>query len=131
MNKDIIIADDERSWTGHYHYLAMDFGLYPITFNQLSDALGHLIDRKEAPAGYLIDMNPYPTSGPISHHGEQSPFPELIFKYAKKRGWTKNFYFVSTHLSEHDKKVLARTGAKFLPRESVKETLEKLANELK
>ena len=104
MNKDVIIVDDDTSVLRSLCAIIRTHDLHPIAFSSPSESLDHLKKREEQPLAYFVDMRI-----PGELDGSRK-----IFDYVAGTDKTKNFFYITGHLSEHDEEEIQRTGANHL-----------------
>lgn len=131
MSVDLLLVDDEEGVMQTVEVTARiaarenDLPLLDIVkFTRGVAALEYLrAHADDLPMGYLVDMRiPYGT--------EELAAPQRIFEFLKERDATQYFRFFTGHLSPHDKKVMAATGARVLLKGRMDDTLENYLVEL-
>ena len=134
--REIIVVDDDRGYLESFCGLAREvLELEPIGFDKPSDAIQHIQSRKTAPLASFVDMKPYDL-GLLKKTTTKEDLPELempeqIHTLLRERGWLRNFYFITAHVSEYDSQVLVRTGADYLEKDSrtIGDKLRQIARE--
>jgi FixJ family two-component response regulator len=106
-----MILDDEAMICAVLTGIASCAGISSSSFQSGIQALDYLkgCTDTDLPRAYFVDMR-------IPGSQEELDSPELICNYLRSRGVTKDFYFMTGHISEHDEQVRKRTGAIILPK---------------
>jgi len=102
---DLLVVEDNPVYKMMLWSFMDDFpNLSARMFESGLEALDYLEDipSDKLPKAYFVDMR-IPSELDVS---------ERIHDYLKERGKLSHFYFVTANLSEHDREVVQRTGAK-------------------
>ena len=127
----ILIVDDSEDYRAILREQSLRRGLVTMDFDLPSSALEHLLKIDVLPYGYLVDMR-------IQSFPPDNPIPKRIYEYVQsRRGPTENFYFMTAHISHHDREVIQETGAKIVLKEfgepgsiTIEDILDQWANEI-
>ena len=129
MYKDVLIVDDELDWIDLISEIVEYYSHNPIGFSNFYDVINFIKKRDEAFYACFIDMKPLRFFNKQYLKKEEKELletPEKIYNIIKSKNWDKNFYFMSSHKSEHDEKVLERTNAKFIEKSDLSKKLEEI-----
>lgn len=114
MPVDLMLVDDEEGVMRAAESTAQSVAhennvqLEIIKFTRGTAALNYLREHvHDLPRGYLVDMR-------IPYDGKELAAPQQIYEFLKEHNATTHFRFYTGHISEHDRKVLATTGAQVL-----------------
>jgi len=123
MNKEILVVDDDPGYLDSFCCLARNFMLEPRGFEKPSEAILHIQSRTLPPLASFIDMKPFDLNRIKCQNLTREELPELempeqIHTLLKARGWLRNFYFMTAHVSEYDMQVLTRTGAEYFEKDN-------------
>jgi len=108
----LFILDDTRSIREALEDVARAVEIPVVAFESGVKGLVYLraLEAEELPKAYFVDMK-------IVGGDEELASSERIFDLVKEKGLVDRFYFMTAHLSSHDEKVIARTGAQIMIKE--------------
>lgn len=109
MALNLVVIDDNNDTRRSIEKILTRKGYGTKLFEDTRQCLTYLsnLSMNQYPHGYLVDMRiPGDLDG-----------PEVLYNFLKERGKIEGFYFMTGNLSEHDKQVIARTGALYIIKE--------------
>lgn len=123
MSQKILLIEDEKGYVFALETMIEEIynknsslNVQVLHFPLPSLAIEYLSQKNELPIAYLCDMR-------IPDELEGS---ERLFNYVKENFSTQQFYFITGNISEHDKIVVQRTGAKIVEKTKIRKTLDQI-----
>jgi hypothetical protein len=133
MKQDILLVDDQEKWVRHMSNIVSRTRFNPVGFTDFYVALNYVIEKAGDWYACFVDMKPIlkvPGESVITdEERELLKTPERIFDAAKSKGFDNRFYFISNHISKHDKGVLERTGTGFIQKPYLSERISEILGE--
>lgn len=103
----MLILEDQKGFRHVLERIAAKCGVPTIGYASGVAALEFLEGCDGLPGTYLVDMR-------IPGSDEELQSPLAIYRFLESRGMVDQFYFMTAHISEHDKRVIAETSAQIV-----------------
>lgn len=125
MKLDVLLVDDENSWLEVMSYIVDSEVFNSIEFSDFNKALNYVEKKVGSIYACFVDMKPLNNFGnsPEDYQKTILELPEKIFYSSRNKIFKNNFYFISSHKSDHDKEVLKKTNANFINKSDLFENM--------